>query len=581
HTLPKLPVPELQSTMDKYLSLVKTVVSPEEYARTQRIVADFCKPHGLGQQLQDYLLSRQQNTDNWATDWWLNDMYLNVRLPLIINSNPVAVFPYQRFPSRRHQVRITAKLICGMLDFKNLLDTRTLPIERCKNKEKGQPLCMEQHYRLFSSYRQPGHDVDVLRTNLHATGNEYIVVACNNQFYKVEVGTFGDPICEADLCLQLSRILNMAENNKQSPEVGVLTSQSRNDWAEHRDHLLEDETNRISLQTLENCLFLVCLDKATVPSFGCSRKDLVTDLTARTHHIIHGQGVRNNTCNRWMDKTIQLIVSENGTCGINMEHSVADGIALGHMVEHTFSVIIINTFVQQKGLEHMTPDPASKRLSISINFTETGWLVEDLDLCVYRFEGYGQDFIKSQSMSPDAFIQLSLQLTYYKIHGTLTSTYESASVRRFRLGRVDVIRANSQAALTWIRAMLGQTDNTTILGHGVDLHLLGLREAAVELGLQTPDLFTDLSYKEFNTFRLSTSQVPTVSDYWMGYGAVVPDGYGVYYNPQPDFITFCVASFFSCMDTSSDMFVNSLESSLLQMAELCTYDPNNSTIKQR
>lgn len=75
-------------------------------------------------------------------------------------------------------------------------------------------------------------------------------------------------------------------------------------------------------------------------------------------------------------------------------------------------------------------------------------------------------------------------------------------------------------------------------------------------------------------------QVPTVSDYWMGYGAVTPDGYGCCYNPQPDFITFSVASFFSCVDTSSDMFVNSLESSLLQMAELCTYEPPSSASKE-
>ncbi|BFZ03861.1 hypothetical protein BsWGS_06900 [Bradybaena similaris] len=165
---------------------------------------------------------------------------------------------------------------------------------------------MEQHYRLFTSYRQPGREADVQRTDLQVLGSEYIVVACNNQFYKLDVQVCGDRICEADLCLQLSRILNTAENNNQSPGVGVLTSQSRDAWWEHRDRLMQDETNRSSLQTLESCLFLVCLDKATVPSLGGSRKGLVTDLTARTHHIIHGQGVRNNTCNRWMDKTIQV-----------------------------------------------------------------------------------------------------------------------------------------------------------------------------------------------------------------------------------------------------------------------------------
>ncbi|CAF5087950.1 unnamed protein product, partial [Rotaria socialis] len=34
-------------------------------------------------------------------------------------------------------------------------------------------------------------------------------------------------------------------------------------------------------------------------------------------------------------------------------------------------------------------------------------------------------------MSPDAFIQMCLQFTYFKMYNKLVSTYESASTRRF------------------------------------------------------------------------------------------------------------------------------------------------------
>ena len=37
----------------------------------------------------------------------------------------------------------------------------------------------------------------------------------------------------------------------------------------------------------------------------------------------------------------------------------------------------------------------------------------------------------------------------------------------------------------------------------------------------------------------------------MGYGAVVPNGYGVSYNLQPSNIIFCVASFFTEHTTDS------------------------------
>lgn len=83
-------------------------------------------------------------------------------------------------------------------------------------------------------------------------------------------------------------------------------------------------------------------------------------------------------------------------------------------------------------------------------------LIESLDLHILRFDNYGKEFVKSQNMSPDAFIQLALQLTYYKEYKKLVSTYESASIRRFRFGRVDNIRACSSEALDWVRAMVDE-----------------------------------------------------------------------------------------------------------------------------
>ena len=41
-------------------------------------------------------------------------------------------------------------------------------------------------------------------------------------------------------------------------------------------------------------------------------------------------------------------------------------------------------------------------------------MIDDLDLYVLRFNRFGKEFPKKQNMSPDAFIQLALQLTYYK-----------------------------------------------------------------------------------------------------------------------------------------------------------------------
>jgi len=46
-----------------------------------------------------------------------------------------------------------------------------------------------------------------------------------------------------------------------------------------------------------------------------------------------------------------------------------------------------------------------------------------------------------------------------------------------------------------------------ILGQGIDIHLLGLRELAKDLGEPLPDIFQDEAYRTANHFALSTSQV--------------------------------------------------------------------------
>jgi hypothetical protein len=45
-------------------------------------------------------------------------------------------------------------------------------------------------------------------------------------------------------------------------------------------------------------------------------------------------------------------------------------------------------------------------------------LIEDVDLHVMMFDAYGKGFIKKCKVSPDAFIQMALQIAYYRVSFT-------------------------------------------------------------------------------------------------------------------------------------------------------------------
>uniref|UniRef100_A0A667XV44 Choline O-acetyltransferase n=1 Tax=Myripristis murdjan TaxID=586833 RepID=A0A667XV44_9TELE len=540
--LPKVPVPPLKQTLDLYLRCVQHLVKDEHFQKTKAIVEKFGAPEGTGEFLQKKLLERRDKTTNWVYDYWLEDMYLNNRLALPVNSSPVMVFPKQTFSDHKDALRYV--LSFDMDHYVSTAIRRALPVDYARGQLAGTPLCMEQYYRLFTSYRLPGLKRDTLKvqTNAASSEAEHIIVACKNQFFVLDVVAKNKQLNEMEILSQLEKIVKMAENAEERlPPFGVLTSDGRTEWAQARDVLIKDPTNRKSLEVIESCLFVVCLDE---PS-GLEPSD-----TNRALLMLHGGGREKNGANRWYDKPMQFVVGMDGVCGVVCEHSPFEGIVLQH--KHTHPVIISNFYTNK----------------ISDLITHCGFssrLVNNLDMDAYKFKFYGKEFIKKQKMSPDAFIQVALQLAFYR----LVSTYESASIRRFQEGRVDNIRSATPEALAFVKSMTDEKAIfTAITGMAIDNHLLGLREIAKELNMGKPEIFSDETYVKSNQFILSTSQVPTTLEMFCCYGPVVPNGYGACYNPQADHIIFCVSSFRESTETSSAVFVKALEEGLLEIRDL-------------
>ena len=66
-SLPKLPVPPLQQSLQKYLKAVRPLVNDEEFEKTSKAVQEFGKKDGIGIKLQKELEERARTHDNWVS----------------------------------------------------------------------------------------------------------------------------------------------------------------------------------------------------------------------------------------------------------------------------------------------------------------------------------------------------------------------------------------------------------------------------------------------------------------------------------------------------------------------------------
>uniref|UniRef100_A0A673TP95 Carnitine O-acetyltransferase n=1 Tax=Suricata suricatta TaxID=37032 RepID=A0A673TP95_SURSU len=530
-SLPRLPVPALQQSLDRYLKALQPIVSQEEWTQTKQLVEEFQIPGGVGERLQKGLERRARKTENWLSEWWLKTAYLQYRQPLVIYSSPGVALPKQDFVDLQGQLRFAAKLIEGVLDFKAMIDSETLPVEYLG----GKPLCMNQYYQILSSCRVPGPKQDtVVSFSKTKKPPMHITVVHNYQFFELDVyHSDGTPLTSDQIFVQLEKIWNSSLQTNKEP-VGILTSNHRNSWAKAYSTLIKDKVNRESVRSIQKSIFTVCLD-APMPR--------VSEDMYRRHvagQMLHGGGSKLNSGNRWFDKTLQFIVAEDGSCGLVYEHAAAEGPPIISLVDHVLEFTKKPELVRSP----MVPLPMPRKLRFNITpeiksdiekaKQNLSIMIQDLDIIVMVFHHFGKDFPKSEKLSPDAFIQMALQLAYHRIYKQACATYESASLRMFHLGRTDTIRSASMDSLNFVKAVddssvsalgIEQKEHQkvellrkavqahrayadqAIRGEAFDRHLLGLKLQAIEDLVSMPDIFMDTSYAIAMHFNLSTSQV--------------------------------------------------------------------------
>jgi carnitine O-palmitoyltransferase 1, liver isoform len=74
------------------------------------------------------------------------------------------------------------------------------------------------------------------------------------------------------------------------------------------------------------------------------------------------------------------------------------------------------------------PAPALKEIEAAKTAAED--LLSDVDLRIYVHDHYGKGLMKKCRVSPDAFIQMALQLAYYRVSTFFTLIYSKIGLQK-------------------------------------------------------------------------------------------------------------------------------------------------------
>jgi carnitine O-acetyltransferase len=587
--LPLLPVPNIEDTIARFLPTALPLAENEnEISSLHQACLAF---PSQAQHLQERLLARASiRTDtSWLSSWWNTLGYLQVRDPNIVHVS--YFFQLKDDPTlgqQDRQIRRGASLLRAAFEYRTRVVSGQLA-QDAQGQRQRTPLCSTAYKYMFHASRIPKQIQDSYRI-YDPSKYTHAVVVVAGQFFKVPLTNLeGDVLSLYEMEKSLQECVDRVSwKYHEAPlDLGWLSTMNRNDWAEARHALLQIGGQPMAggLELLESGMLLLCLDDddAWTPQ-ECGLK--------------YWHGGQSSGGNRWADKSIQLICTKNGKVGFVGEHSMMDGMpAVGfcnYLQEETYEKQLFQdqggmAFTEVKNIFEdafsvLIPEDREK-LQQHINKAKADFtkLTSEYEMDVQSFRGYGSLWMKKAGYSPDAYVQMAIQLATYRLFGSQQATYESTQVRPFLHGRTETTRAVSPASQAFVKAMglrSGSGDGsdkkhlleqavqshanysrTAGQGQGVDRQFFGL-SMLVKDGEDLPELFNHPLFQRSKRWRVSTSTLPNMP----GFGPVVPDGVGVAYEVRPDSCAFTVSGRTEFAWTNR--LCHLLEESLLEMEGL-------------
>ncbi|KAF0041218.1 hypothetical protein F2P81_007116 [Scophthalmus maximus] len=563
-----------------YLDSVRPLLDSDQYDQMEILANDF--KDSKAAQLQRYLMLKSWWATNYVSDWWEEYIYLRGRSPIMVNSNFYIMDLLYVTPTHRQAAR-AGNVVHAMLKYRRKLERG----EHAPLRALGTvPMCSSQMERMFNTTRIPGIETDIVQ---HLTDRKHLVVYHKGRFFQVWLYTGGRHLLPSELETQFQRILNdTSEPQPGELKLAALTAGNRVPWARARIKYFGQGVNRVSLDAIESAAFFLTLDDEP-QGYDPAKTD---SLDSYAKSLLHG-----NCYDRWFDKSFTLISYPNGKMGINAEHSWADAPIVGHMWEYVLATDCFQLGYTEEG--HCKGDvnkglPHPTRLQwqiqkecqgvIETSYRSAKQIADDVDFHAYLFSDFGKGLIKKCRTSPDAFIQLALQLAQFRDQGVFCLTYESSMTRMFRDGRTETVRSCTSEAVAFVRAMEDTSaTNTQRLGlfrKAADTHQNMYRLAMTGSGIDRHLFCLYIVLSE--PWKLSTSQTPqqqlnlvdiTKFPKYVGagggFGPVADDGYGVsYIIVGENLITFHISCKFSSADTDSCRFSQNIQKAMLDIQGL-------------
>eukprot|EP01060_Flectonema_neradi_P027145 TRINITY_DN3677_c1_g1_i1.p1 TRINITY_DN3677_c1_g1~~TRINITY_DN3677_c1_g1_i1.p1 ORF type:complete len:622 (+),score=118.19 TRINITY_DN3677_c1_g1_i1:58-1923(+) len=606
--LPRLPLPCIENSLRQFLEIIPAVVGPDEVREARDLAAGFAAEAAP---LQKELERRKISTDNSAVDssdypdthwlerFWENGAYLAGRDPIAVNLN-VMINALDDSSNTQHRLERASWYLSGILQFKDHIESGRLSGEQAFKK----PLCNAQYRKMFSTTRTPGLLSQGGDKLLVTPESKHIVVESKGHWYKVQMSP---PPSPKEIQQVLQEIEKDSEQQRE-PAGGIgafasLTATNRDQWALVRNRLVADPVNKSVINTIETAMFAITLS----PHEPKTRSEC---WQAASHS--HSNGI-------WFDKSFTVLIHKNGAIGNNVEHSPVDAVVYVRMF--TFAGEFLNrnapshcrfkrmfAVPQEKGIVDVVPKEgggcswsrlqprvdgfllASQRQGLSSIRT----LSYNTNLVVDIFSTFGTTQIKKVKTGPDGFIQMGLQLAYYRDQGYIPSTYETAATRLFLHGRTETLRVTSVDSAKFVKLFddpsVSVSDKCKLFrsatkthkdrmincmnGLSFDRHLMALKMVASEQDRPCPKLLQSSAYKFLSNITLSTSQLSGNGAASCGFSSPTPDSYGVCYCLFPQALQFNVASHRDCSQKDSVRFIKAVTTAMTDLMSCLVADQN-------